>query len=158
METVVVVAILVVMSGAMLLLNGNSGTSLEVQNAAEQVMAQLMALQNESLAGQKVEKAGVRLNACSFKFSKAASGDAEYEISYYTECSANPNAANLIRTMPKVKLKGVKLSINGGPVVYRSPHGITNAATIDIVSLKDDSKTAQLVISASGNIEKTITN
>ena len=156
MELLVVMAILSIMTGVLFVSVGDSSKK-DAEVAAQQISAQLKALQNEALTGKRIEvpaNSGTFISACYFVFDTTAL--TSYKVSYL-DCSAAPQpiGSDLI-----VDLKKKKVTVDAHTIVFTSPRGEVSGNDSDVVisSTKDPSVKKFVNMSSAGSTATSDTN
>lgn len=144
-EVLVVIAIMSIMMGVVLMTNNDSGAQKDVEASAQQVAAQLRALQNESLNGKMIENNAI----CAFKL-EILPFPSSYVVKYYKDCALS----NIVKTMPVVSLKRVEMTIDTADgVIFTSPHSASAPKKITIKSTKNAAIKKTVELGSNGDIK-----
>ena len=143
-EVLVAMALIMIMTGVLLVSQSGNKAQKDAENAARQVAAQLRGLQSEALSGKQIGDSYV----CFFTFT-ANANEAEYSIGY-KDC---PDGAKSLDSQT-IKLnsgKGnTKFDDSGATVSFSVPHGAVAGSSQ--ITLKSDNKSAYVCVCSSGNI------
>jgi prepilin-type N-terminal cleavage/methylation domain-containing protein len=143
-EIVIVTAIAVSLTSVTLAVRSNSSAPRDVDSAAQQIAAQLRALQGDALNGKEVSG----MTVCGFKMDTSAL--TSYTVSYYDCAIPTPNL--IPPALPAIKLKNVTTNSIG--VTFFSPYGETgDIYTIEITSNKDAAIKKVVTINSIGSVE-----
>lgn len=147
-ELLVVVAIIIIMTGALFASISGSKAQKDAENSARQVSAQLRQLQNEAINGKQIYENDEYKIICSFNF-KTSTDRKGYEISY-GKC---PEGTEIIETFPIIKLNSGKgnVSMNEISGYFSAPHGISSGFPLTI-TFTAGGKSAYVCVCSSGNI------
>lgn len=142
-ELIVVMAIIVIMTGVLLVSQGGNNRNQEdVEAAARKVAAQLRQLQNEALSGKQIGGT----SACYFNF--VAVGTATYQINY-NNCSnvliAGSSQSFDINTSKNVTAGAITIT-------FLSPRGGSASGKVILTSTKDINVQSSVCVCSSGNI------
>lgn len=149
-EMIVVMVIFFLMTGTLLIANSKSDSIQQVESVAQQISSQLRTLQNEALAGKRIEwpdGSGTYVTVCRFNFKSALTS---YSVTYDKNCSG---AQSLIGSPTNVSLNKKKVKLNVTTTIFTSPRGeVVSAVDIIVTSSKNNSVLRHVRVNQSGNV------
>jgi prepilin-type N-terminal cleavage/methylation domain-containing protein len=154
-ELMIVIALIIIMTGVLLVNQNKNKAQQEVESSARQVAAQLRSLQNEALNGKQIENpsgSGTYNIVCNFKFDSpsldSSITNTGYDISY-ASCS---DGSVISSGTQKIKLNTGKgnVTMNTASVSFSAPWGAVSSASE--VTLTDAGNKAYVCVCSSGNI------
>lgn len=155
-ELLIVVAIMIVMTGAVFLNRNNSKAGSEVEAAGRKVASQIHALQNEALNGKQFDTNGDGIgdtNALSYKFD-IVNNATTYSVSYYSDTAATTQIGSS-QTFNLSNKGSVKAGASGGASFYfKSPNGSVDSAKTIILKSAIANVCGSVSVSASGVVNE----
>lgn len=144
-ELLVVIAIMAIMTAVLFSMKNNDSASKDVENAAQKIVAQLRALQNDALNGRQFGGTP----AATFNFNIVSAST--YNATYVSSSSV------VLNTLPSTTLSKVSLSPSSGNINFQSPRGdVSGVNVLTVTSPKDVNLHACIYINAGGNISSLV--